>query len=158
MRLLVISDAHGAVSPVERAIESQPEALRVVYLGDGVRQIYHLAELYSALEFTFVRGNCDYSAQDREVALFEFAGKRVFATHGHLYHVKQTLDEAKLAARRAGADVLLFGHTHTPLCGYEDGLTILNPGSAARPRQGAPTYGVLDITPQGIVPLVVKIP
>ena len=49
-----------------------------------------------------------------------------------------------LAAREAGADILLFGHTHEPLCDFYDGLWILNPGSC---RGGfRPTYGVISLT------------
>ena len=43
--------------------------------------------------------------------------------------VKSGCDAAIARARAAGADILLFGHTHQPLCQQmEDGLWVLNPG------------------------------
>ena len=59
------------------------------------------------------------------------------------------------AAREQGAQVLLYGHTHQALTDYDDGLHILNPGSLSGWR---PSYGTLDITPQGIVPNVIRLP
>ena len=52
------------------------------------------------------------------------------------------------AARERKADILLFGHTHVPMQDYDDGLYVLNPGSL----HGAnASYGILDITPAGIM-------
>ena len=45
-------------------------------------------------------------------------------------------------------DILLHGHTHIPETVYRDGLYIMNPGSL---RGSYGSYGIIDITPQGIV-------
>ena len=55
-------------------------------------------------------------------------------------------------ARERQADILLFGHTHQPLTDYDDGLYILNPGSL----RGRGTYGLLDVTPTGVLLNVVE--
>ena len=45
--------------------------------------------------------------------------------------MKSTYDLAIAEARAVGADILLFGHTHQPLCRQlEDGLWMMNPGPA----------------------------
>ena len=58
------------------------------------------------------------------------------------------------AAREHRAQVALFGHTHLAREDYEDGLYLMNPG-----RLGGweASYGILDITPQGIVTNVVRL-
>ena len=44
------------------------------------------------------------------------------------------------------ADLVVFGHSHTPFDGTDAGLRLFNPGSAADPRrEPVGTYGVLDI-------------
>ena len=58
------------------------------------------------------------------------------------------------AGRAREADIVLYGHTHIAYTGYEDGLYILNPGTA-RPAGGS--YGMVDITPAGVVLNVVKV-
>ena len=57
------------------------------------------------------------------------------------------------AAKEAGADVLLFGHTHRPHEEYlsEEGLYLCNPGSIGRPSSGDPSFSILDILPNGSV-------
>ena len=79
----------------------------------------------------------------------------MFATNGHAYDVKSGLYRAVMAAREQKADVLLYGHTHCALEDYDDGLYILNPGSLSRGSR--PSYGLLDITPQGITTRVVEV-
>ena len=78
----------------------------------------------------------------------------MYYTHGHIHRVKYGLYELVCAARERKADLVLFGHTHKPLQEYEDGLYLLNPGSL----HGAEgTYGIVDLTPAGIVTNIVKI-
>ena len=54
---------------------------------------------------------------------------------------------ARLRARFAGADVVVFGHSHIPLHETgEDGLQIFNPGSPTdRRRQPRHTMGIAEI-------------
>ena len=54
----------------------------------------------------------------------------------------------------AGANLLLFGHTHEALETYDDGLYILNPGSCSGFRA---TCGLVDISPAGILTNVLHI-
>ena len=50
-------------------------------------------------------------------------GVKFFLTHGHRYSVKYTLDALLNAAYFAGADMVLFGHTHRA-------MRVVNPGTA----------------------------
>lgn len=49
-----------------------------------------------------------------EVLKLTLDGVKFFLTHGHRYSVKYALDALLNAAYFAGADMVLFGHTHTP--------------------------------------------
>ena len=71
-------------------------------------------------------------------------------THGHTYNVKYTLSQLKSAARSNGADIVLYGHTHVAKTEYDDGLYVMNPGSISHPREGAPSYGVVEISSAGV--------
>ena len=45
--------------------------------------------------------------------------------------MKSTYDIAVQEGRKAGADILLFGHTHRAYCRQlEDGLWVMNPGAS----------------------------
>ena len=63
--------------------------------------------------------------------LVNLAGARLMLTHGHRYFVKESTYRLLREARRAKVDAVLYGHTHFPDCHQEeDGLWVLNPGSA----------------------------
>ncbi len=142
MDILVFSDSHGHPERIAEVLARpgvSPSA--VFFLGDGLRDLAWLdfkgAPLYR------VCGNCDFFAADgTESELFtELGGVKIFAAHGHRYSVKSTETHIAAHAAALGADIVLFGHTHTPLertfsAGTELGgvtltrdLHMLNPGS-----------------------------
>lgn len=155
MRILVVSDSHGDESALRRALLSQPKAEVVIHLGDGEAECQRARASFPEKMFLQVRGNCDWGSQLPAAGVFEAEGVKVFYTHGHAYGVKSGLYNAVCAAREQGARVLLYGHTHRSLVDYDDGLHILNPGALSGWQA---TYGTLDITPQGIVPNVIRLP
>lgn len=146
MRVLVVSDVHGRVDRLYEAIEQQPTARDVIFLGDGIRQAEDAQDRYPDRTFYLVPGNCDFGSRLIPIRQETFGGKRFYFTHGHLHEVKYTLYRLELAAREAGADIALFGHTHTPYEEYVDGLHLFNPGSLG--YEG--TYGYVDVVGDGI--------
>lgn len=133
MKILVLSDSHGVLSFMQRCVESlQPDA--VIHLGDMVRDADNLAEQYPGLRFYQVAGNCDscrVPPDYPEVRLENFAGVRVFMTHGHRHGVKTFLSKLIADGQQCGANVILYGHTHVADCRrIEDGTWVMNPGSA----------------------------
>ena len=111
--------------------------------------------LFPNIAFYSVRGNCDLGCADVPVReILDLDGVKIFCTHGHLYHVKSGLYTVVCAAREAGANLLLFGHTHEALETYDDGLYILNPGSCSGFRA---TCGLVDISPAGILTNILHI-
>lgn len=153
MRLLVISDSHGMRRRIEDLIELHPEADAIVFLGDGERDIIPLKEFYPERRFICVAGNCDFASRHPDSVTELIGGKRIFCTHGHLYNAKSGEANLRAAARKAGADILLYGHTHTPVTAYDDGLYIMNPGTLMMSQ-----YGMVDITPGGILCTTARMP
>ena len=147
MRILVLSDSHGMPSRILDAVEAHPEAEALIFLGDGERDLDTVECYYHSLPNVIkVAGNCDFSSSLPLLRVVTLGGKKIYCTHGHAEHVKYGTDELLLRARQEGADIVLYGHTHTGVTCYDDGLYIMNPGSI---RDGH--YGMIDIVPGGIM-------
>ena len=143
MKIVVFSDSHGNSAGMAQVLRlEQPD--RVIHLGDCVRDIQEVERQFPSLTIHYVRGNCDCGAPAPDVMEPILEDKRVFMTHGHLYHVKSSYDGAIWAAREKGAHLLLFGHTHQALAErMPDGLWVMNPGSCR--GWGPATYGVIAV-------------
>ena len=80
-----------------------------------------------------VAGNCDRYTPSASMLTTEDTVRisenhTLLLTHGHRYHVPRT-DLLSYAALQAGADVVVFGHTHCRCREEEDGILFLNPGA-----------------------------
>lgn len=132
MKILVLSDSHSSFSFMRRCIEYvKPDAM--IHLGDYYSDGQTMAEEYPHIPLYQVPGNCDAHRgyiPDPEIQLLKLQGLRIYMTHGHRHGVKMTLCKLLQEARAVDAQVVLFGHTHSALCQFEDGLWILNPGPA----------------------------
>lgn len=154
MRILVTSDTHRDPGSLRQAIMAQPKAEVVIHLGDGAEDVDSLRFSFPDRTFLQVKGNCDWGSTLPAVGEYETEGVKIFYTHGHLYGVKSGDYTIVSEARSRKANILLFGHTHQPREDYEDGLYVMNPG---RLSGYGPTYGIIDITGQGIVLNVMKL-
>lgn len=140
MKLLVFSDTHNHLHPMLETVEKQSPDM-ALHLGDLTRDAEELAAACPDLPVKYVPGNCDGWTGEPAVRLLEVAGRRILMGHGHLWQVKRGYGTAIAAARAAGADILLFGHTHLAYCEHIGGLWVMNPGTI---RSGAAaTYGVI---------------
>lgn len=153
MRILVVSDTHRDEFSLRKAILRQPTAEVVIHLGDGEEEADRMKINFPEKMFLQVKGNCDWGSTLPTEGETVLAGKKIFYTHGYTYKVKFSMYQAVSEARSRKADILLFGHTHEPFTLYEDGLYIMNPGSLSG---SFGTYGILDITPAGIVTNIVN--
>ena len=149
--ILILSDSHGCYPLVQKAVEAQPHASGIIFLGDGLKDIERLQAEGCTLPVYAVRGNCDTEVDQMvlefpilaDYAFLLVEGQASYATHGHIFH------ENHLPPVQDG-DVLIHGHTHLleakEIC-TEDGrrIKILNPGSVSIPKGGNPaTYGILE--------------
>lgn len=156
MRIIVMSDSHGDVCRVQEIFEKNPGADCYIHLGDGARDFEEVGWLYPDTPRKSVRGNCDFGRDEPSSGLLELGGKRIYFTHGHIWGVKQGLDDLEWAGRERHADIVLYGHTHRAEAEYRDGLWLINPGSVRDSRETPAGYLALDITPAGIVPVLRK--
>ena len=144
MKILVFSDSHGNEDNMIRAVERErPFTLdAIVHLGDGWRDAEALHRLYPRIPLEQVPGNCDFFTSAPPSLTISLDGVRIFLTHGHLFGVKSGLTRLALEARRVGAQLALFGHTHEADFLRMGDVTLFNPGSAGMGRQ---TYGMITV-------------
>ena len=157
MRIVVISDSHRNTKVIDKILQEQPTASHVFFLGDNVSDIEDFEFLYPDKKFYVVSGNCDYQSLIPSVKTETLEGVRILYTHGHTFSVKYGTERLLQAGKQNGYDIILYGHTHISKILYEDGMYIVNPGSCSRPRDFAASYAVIDITKQGIMPIIIKI-
>jgi len=154
MRILVVSDSHGDIRNLEAVVRKHRDAEVIIHCGDGADEVDEIKLMFPERMVISVRGNCDFCSQNPNIETITLEGKKLFITHGHIYNVKSSLFNLSLAAKEAGADLVLFGHTHIPCDVYDDGLYILNPGSL-RGYKGR--YALVDISEKGILTNLVNL-
>ena len=135
MRIGIVSDSHGNIDVFEDmlAVPGAAEAELWLHAGDFAPDADVLEEM-SGRRVVRVLGNCDFFVDGvHDETVVEVAGHRIFLTHGHLFNVRFDTAMLAAAAREMGADIAVYGHTHIALEEYGD-VTVLNPGSIARPR------------------------
>ena len=155
MKLLFASDLHGSAAAATAVMNRVKEenADRLILLGD---LLYHgprnpLPEGHDPMKTAAilnecpvpvlgVRGNCDaeidqvllqFPMMPDYMLLLTEQGTGLFITHGHLFH------EQQLPPHCAG-DVMIHGHTHVHGVFQAGDMTVLNPGSAAMPKENQP--------------------
>ncbi len=133
MRVLGLSDSHGDLAFMRRAVELiRPHG--IIHLGDHYEDGERLGREFPHLPLWQVAGNCDRAGLfgHPEQLCPEIFGARVYLTHGHREGVKLGLGGLLRRAREQGVQAALFGHTHQALCQREeDGLWVLNPGTGS---------------------------
>lgn len=143
MKILVLSDSHGAIEPMERAVE-QADPHLILHLGDCWRDAERLQRRFPQIPLQQVPGNCDFRSSEPAERLLCIEDFRILMCHGHTYGVKQSLTAAGFAAEEQNLDLFLFGHTHRPLVDRRGKTLFLNPGSIGDWRQ--PTCGLVTIS------------
>ena len=145
MKILVLSDSHSGMSFMRYCIDRiKPD--QIIHLGDHYDDAKTLQEQYPHIRIHQVPGNCDQFCRDPwavETLNYDIGGVRVFMTHGHKHGVKAGDGILVEAAKEMQAQVVLYGHTHEPVCYQaEDGLWVMNPGSC---RGYSGSVGILEI-------------
>ena len=124
---------------------------QLIHLGDVEGGAEHIRELAGDAPAAIIAGNNDFFCDLPNERIFTLGGHRIFMTHGHGYFVHSGTLYLKREARKKGADIVMFGHTHKPYMEEDNELLVLNPGSLSLPRQEGhrPTYIVMEIADDG---------
>jgi putative phosphoesterase len=170
-RIGLVSDTHMP----ERCLALPPslfEALRgvdlLLHAGD-VGELWVLDRLSAIAPVIAVHGNDDTADAQRELPyqqVLAIAGQRIVLTHAHYLDRAQELEsrkddtwgpklERRLAfGRRAGASIVVFGHTHVPMAYQYSDVLLINPGAIAPPnyitRQRLRSVALLFIHDTGV--------
>lgn len=139
----------------------------ILHAGD-VGELWVLDELSALAPVIAVHGNDDTPEAIRELPfqqLITIAGQRVLLTHGHYPdHAEEMANreidawEPKLHrwasfAQRAGASIMIYGHTHIAFNVLVNGVQLINPGAIAAgsylARQTMQSVTRLAISPAG---------
>ena len=140
MKYLIFSDSHGSYENMKDALFMHRDADGVFFLGDGLREADLLHTEYPDKIFISVRGNCDFypyfnGFEAQKTETLNLSGFRITATHGDIFGVKYALGGLFKLAQDTCSDIILFGHTHSPLCESASlkgkNVTFFNPGSIA---------------------------
>lgn len=146
MRLLILSDSHGNVYNLQKALLKHPDAEQILFLGDGERDFSLLDEELKGRPVTMVSGNCDIGSMLHYTELLKINGQLIYMTHGHKQSVKYSDDILIQEAKKTAAKLVLYGHTHEQIVHRLNGMQIMNPGSINERK-----YGIADVTEMGIV-------
>lgn len=162
MKWMIASDLHGSAYYCRKMLEAldREGADRLFLLGD---LLYHgprndlprdyapkeVIPLLNSLKGKLfcIRGNCDAEVDQMvldfpvlaDYAVLPTEQRLIYATHGHIYNVKNL-------PPLAPGDILLHGHTHVPAwTEFGENNLYLNPGSLSIPKENSPhSYMTLE--------------
>lgn len=152
--IVVISDTHRNLAPLEKIDRVLSECDYIIHLGDMASDANGIMRKYPEKTYV-VAGNNDFFGGEKELVL-DVEGRRIFACHGHRYGVKSGTERLAEAAKERLCDIALYGHTHVPSVSEEKGILLINPGCMTRYAPAA-TYCYLVINKEKAVPTIVEI-
>ena len=158
MKCLILSDSHSHPENIGKAINKNPDAEVVFYLGDGIFMLDDYIEKYPDKAFIYVLGNCDRPSFIRgsfakKVESITLCQRKIVLTHGDLYGAKYGLGGLIALGKEERADVVLFGHTHVPKEHYDSdtGIWLFNPGALEGSWDFGASFGILTLSESGDV-------
>ncbi len=152
LRILVLSDSHGDFFSMKKAIEAQPTAEAVVFLGDGHYDFERAKPLFEGKRIYTVRGNYDFHCEYPKNQIINEGGLKIYITHGHYEYVKSSLSRLITISKRNNCQLALYGHNHRQQEDSADGLKLFCPGALKDDE-----YGVVDIVDNGFICIGIKL-
>lgn len=161
MKIGVLSDTHGSLLYLEKALETLSDCNVLLHAGDV---LYHgprndLPEGYNPKEvikkineldnILIAKGNCDADVDQMVIThpiqgpyvLSQFGEVRILVNHGYINSKEETIKNAK----SMGATILVLGHTHVKELFVDENLIVLNPGSTSIPKDGSHSVATIEI-------------
>lgn len=157
MKILVISDTHRKNENYLKIVEDLGAIDMVIHLGDVEGSEYTIQEAVSC-PVEIVAGNNDFFSELPSEKMLQIGKYRVMITHGHRYYIGMGNEMLKREAVAAGADIVMYGHTHRPVIDISKDITAINPGSLSYPRQEnkKPSYIIMELDGSGDVHFALK--
>lgn len=131
MKVVIVSDNHGKIECLKQIINKHQDADAFIHCGDSELPSEYLDK------FVVVKGNNDYFTNYPELKIIEFGKHRILLTHGHQYFFQTLQQQLAEKAIRHGCDIVCYGHTHVFNHAVIEGITLINPGSLFRNRDGS---------------------
>ena len=148
MKFLVFSDSHEYTNGMDFAIKKHKDIRHIIHCGDVEADVEYLEHVYGTTHaICAVCGNNDYSRSTPYSRIIPVEGHRIFVSHGHREHVKQTLYTISRMAEGENCDICIFGHTHIQFTEKDNGLILLNPGSIGYFRT---EYAILEVEKEAV--------
>lgn len=145
MKVGILSDTHMMKKFMDKAIPYLKKCNLIIHAGDNFSDSKYIHNM-TGIDIMAVKGNCDFEDVEEEL-IFEVEGKTIFLCHGDKYGT----DILEEKAKKCGADVVIFGHTHTPLQIEKDDILYINLGSVSLPRQVKyKSFIIMDIQDENI--------
>lgn len=156
MKIMVISDTHANYPLLLRAFDLVEPVDCVIHLGDGTDDADLLSRI-ADISVICVAGNCDPASDAPRELLWECEGKLLLLTHGDRYGVKSGLGKLEQRGIEAGAEAVLFGHTHCATITRLHDILFINPGTMMSSDRDA-TFAIMEVTTDGITARLCSIP
>ncbi len=148
MKILIVSDTHRCNDNLYKVMRMVGDVDIMLHCGDVEGSEEEIIKAAGArFPVRIVSGNNDFFSSLPLDLEFKLGKYNVWMTHGHHYSVSTGNEVIIDEAIERRADIVIFGHTHTPTVRFESGITILNPGSLTHPRQigRLPSFIIMDI-------------
>ena len=132
--IIAFADIHGNIFNLMKLIPLIERADLAIFAGDGYSSLEVLPSTV-ARKLVAVKGNCDMFCPLPSQAEAEVNGVKIFVTHGHNYDVKGgDFGAIASAAKKNGASVALFGHSHKFAQADVNGVMCINIGALGTSR------------------------
>lgn len=161
MKIGVMSDTHGSLTYLEKALDVLSDCDILLHNGDV---LYHgprndlpegynpkavVEKINNLKNIVIARGNCDADV-DQMVIKHPIEGPYV---HKKLDNISVLMDhgytksreEIMKEARNLGVDILILGHTHVKELSVDKDLIVLNPGSTSIPKDGSHSVATIEV-------------
>jgi uncharacterized protein len=152
-KIAVFADTHGNREAMRSALSSEGPFDLMVHLGDGLQDAVKVSE-ETGVRLCGVLGNEDFGLDFPVRRTLDLGAWQLLLMHGYQFDITpyqgREIWEKHYRAMAgvsvmAGADALLFGHTHQALVWDHEGTLLCNPGSHYIGMPEPPTFIVLDV-------------
>ncbi|GKW46476.1 MULTISPECIES: metallophosphoesterase family protein [unclassified Planococcus (in: firmicutes)] len=149
-KIVIVSDTHipnRSKKLPQKLVDECQTADFIIHAGDWqTLDVYY--ELAAYAETDGVTGNVDpWEILDRfgKKKILTFGDLRIGVVHGDGIR-KTTEQRAFEAFEGENVDIIVFGHSHTPIRREVEGVTLFNPGSPTdKRRESQYSFGLLEI-------------